>query len=135
MPVTGTENAYCSPFGGGTDTNTNPAWRQHSTATAPGTRTILLPVPLRHLPRPPVPLPVLRVHPRQHLLRHPRHKQPLSRHSFFQRRRLAVHVYQPQVARDIITLECGRVYRHMRFAVQQPRFARRGGGEGGGGSV
>lgn len=109
--------------------------RQHFTTTRTLTVPIPIPIPihLRKLSCPPVPLPVLNVHPSEHLLRHPAHKKPrtchtpLFRHTFTQPA-LAPHVDQSQVASDIVTLKCRRVDRHMRFAVQQPRFWRGGWG-------
>lgn len=97
--------------------------------------TVFLPLlpPLRQLAYPPVPLPVLLVHPRQHLVRHPAHQQPRPRHRP-RRVPLAVHLDQAEVAGDVVALERRGVDRHMRLAVEQPRFVCGGGGGHRGGS-
>lgn len=101
------------------------------------TLTVLLPVALCKLADAPVPLPVLLVHPRQHLVRHPGDKHALARDAGPLRVvvRRSVQLYEGEVAGDVVALERGGVYGHVGFAVQQTGLAWWGGagGHGGGG--
>lgn len=113
------------------------SWPRQRIAPLPPLTVFLplpLPLPLRQLAHPPVPLPVLLVHPRQHLVRHPAHQQPRPRHRP-RRVPLAVHLDQAEVAGDVVALERGGVDRHMRLAVEQPGFVCGGGGGHRGGSI
>ena len=139
MSLRYTEKAYFSPFGGGTETKTKPCGIQISRVnSSPGSMcakvrkgelTILLPFsrwkhPAEPVCHPLVPLPILLIHPLQHLIRYPRYQQLLpirplhydlvvQSHAFL----LGIDLHDAEIACYVVPVRCGRVYGDMPPAI------------------